>query len=160
MLPFYQGCCIFQSLHFGKVFQDVPRRFCANSNSEKLDPKILSGPPSHTSRRPLVSRSKVASVRTSWQQIWTLFRIRFFRSRHVYGKTAASVRTPEQHLSDMVLIMVITCSRSTTVRTLGQHYPDAALTWKRVERVMESRLHRRPSGHSQLPSGRCLEKSV
>jgi hypothetical protein len=28
------------------------------------------------------------------------------------------------------LIMVITCRRSATVRTLGQHLPDAALLWK------------------------------
>jgi hypothetical protein len=28
------------------------------------------------------------------------------------------------------LIMVISCSRSVTIRTLGQHRPDAALLWK------------------------------
>jgi hypothetical protein len=42
-----------------------------------------------------------------------------------------TVRTP-------VLIMEITCSRSATIGTLGQHHLDAALIWYFVKHVMES----------------------
>jgi hypothetical protein len=52
------------------------------------------------------------------------------------------------------------CSRSATVRILEQHRSDAALIRKRMECVMESRLHRRPSGRFQLLSERRLEKSI
>jgi len=54
--------------------------------------------------------------------------------------------------------MEITCSRSATVRTLGQHCPDAALFRKENQHFMENRLHSSPSGRPQLPSGRRLEK--
>jgi hypothetical protein len=99
-----------------------------------------------------------------------------FLLRHRYGKTVASVQTSSLHRPDAildkgrrgeelqsserhgntirmpVLIMKITCSRSATVRTLGQHCLDAALIWYCVKRVMENRLH-------NCPSGRRLEKS-
>jgi len=50
MLLHNQGCRLFQSLHFRKVFQDAQRIFCADSKSEKLGPKLSFG-------RPSVSRS-------------------------------------------------------------------------------------------------------
>lgn len=40
-----------------------------------------------------------------------------------------------------VLIMKITCRRCTTIRTLGQHRPEAVLIWYCMKHVMESRLH-------------------
>jgi hypothetical protein len=57
MLPFYQGWCLFQSLLFKNMLQEVQRRFCADSKSEKSDPKILSRRSSHAFGRPSVSRS-------------------------------------------------------------------------------------------------------
>jgi hypothetical protein len=107
-----------------------------------------------------------------------------FLLRHRYGKTAASVRTLGLHRSDAILdraklgeelqpsgcrgntvrtpiiLMKITCSRSATIRTLGQHRPDVALIWYCVKRVMKSRFHSCPSRHSQLPFRCRLEKSV
>jgi hypothetical protein len=38
------------------------------------------------------------------------------------------------------LIMVITCRRSATVRTLGQNRPDVALLWKAFNTILERRL--------------------
>jgi len=79
-----------------KAISEVPGRFCANSNSEKSDPKILSGRPCLESRhssvsnvrpddlaipsgRPSVSRSfkqfKFPYVQMSWQHVRTLFRV-------------------------------------------------------------------------------------
>jgi hypothetical protein len=79
MLPFDQGCRLFQSLHFRKVVQDAQRRFCTDSNSEKSDPKFSSGRPIHAFGRPPVSRRfeqfKVASIQMSWQHIQTLIRV-------------------------------------------------------------------------------------
>jgi hypothetical protein len=93
-----------------------------------------------------------------------------FLCRHVYGKTATSVRTTGLHYSNaildkarrgeelqpfgrqgntvqtLVLIMVIAYSKGATVQTLGQHRLDAALFKKAFQRFMESRLHSSPSG--------------
>jgi hypothetical protein len=45
--------------------------------------------------------------------------------------TSSTVRTsPFRVRTLQSLIMVITCSQSATVQTLGQHRPDAALLWK------------------------------
>jgi hypothetical protein len=76
-----------------------------------------------------------------------------FLLRHKYGKTAAFVRTSSLHCPDAILdkarrgeelqlsgrqgnivwtlflIMKITCSRSATVRTLGQHCSSSTLIW-------------------------------
>jgi hypothetical protein len=71
---------------------------------------------------------------------------------------SAWVRMTGQHHPDVVFAMAITCKKSASIRTLGQHRPDAALILKLVKRVIESRLHKRPSGHSMLPSGCRLEK--
>jgi len=57
MLPFYQRCRLFQSLHFKNVLRKVQRRFCTGFKLEKSDPKIPSRRPSHASERPSVSRS-------------------------------------------------------------------------------------------------------
>jgi hypothetical protein len=54
---------------------------------------------------------------------------------------SASVRTTGQYRPDAVLVMAIACKQSATIWSLGLHRPDAALIWKRVNRVMESRLH-------------------
>jgi hypothetical protein len=79
MLLYYQGCRLFQSLHFRKVVQDAQRRFYADSKLEKSDPKLPSGWPNHASGRPSVSRSfeqfKIASVWTSRQRADTLIRV-------------------------------------------------------------------------------------
>jgi hypothetical protein len=57
------------------------------------------------------------------------------------------------------LNMEITCSRSATVQTLGQHRLDMALFRKEFQANLESRLHSCPSGRPQLLSGRRLGKS-
>jgi hypothetical protein len=85
---------------------------CSKEDSVQI-PRIVQG----------CIRPDVMATRSDANQ--SLTRNRIFR--HKYGKTAASVRTIGQHRSDVVLIMVITCSRSATVWTLGQHHPDAAL---------------------------------
>jgi len=70
----------------------------------------------------------------------------------------AFVQTTGQYCPDAVLDMTITCRQRATVWTLGQHYPDATLIWKRLKHFLESRLHRRLSEHSMLPSWRSIEK--
>jgi hypothetical protein len=45
---------------------------------------------------------------------------------HQFNRLDVSLQGPDAPS----LIMVISCSRSATVRTLGQHRPDAALVWK------------------------------
>jgi hypothetical protein len=55
------------------------------------------------------------------------------RSSFIYGNCMHQFNRPDDHPPGPdapSLIMVITCSRSATVRTLGQHRPDAALLWK------------------------------
>jgi hypothetical protein len=55
------------------------------------------------------------------------------RSSFIYGSCVHQFNCPDVSLQGPdapSLIMVISCSRSATVRTLGQHRPDAALLWK------------------------------
>jgi hypothetical protein len=55
------------------------------------------------------------------------------RSSIIYGNCVHQFNRPDislQGLDAKSLIMVIMCSRSATVRTLGQHHLDAALLWK------------------------------
>jgi hypothetical protein len=58
---------------FKKAISKVSGRFCANSNSEKSDPKFPSGRPS-VSRR--FSVLQCTSARTSWQHVRTHIRVR------------------------------------------------------------------------------------
>jgi hypothetical protein len=54
-------------------------------------------------------------------------------SSFIYGSCVHQFNRPDVSLQGPdapSLIMVISCSRSATVRTLGQHLPDAALLWK------------------------------
>jgi hypothetical protein len=53
------------------MFQDVQRRFWADSNSEKLDLKFPSGQPSHASGCPSVSRSFEQFDEYQVLYIWT-----------------------------------------------------------------------------------------
>jgi hypothetical protein len=110
----------------GQVMRSDAHQCLEDSNSSRLHPSGRHGNMSGRS-------SKFHN--TSWQHV-----------RHIYGKTAASVWTTGQHRPDTVLIMVITCHRSVTVRTIRQHHPDMALIWNRVEYVMESRSDSCPSG--------------
>jgi len=93
---------------FKKAISKVSKRFCTDSNSEKLDPLFSSGQPSYASEYPSVLRSfeqfKVASVQMSWQHVRTFFRVRedsSFPSQIRSGKTACTrsdVRaTPSKH---------------------------------------------------------------
>jgi hypothetical protein len=55
------------------------------------------------------------------------------QSSFIYGNCVHQFNRPEVSLQGPdapSLIMVISYSRSATVRTLGQHRPDAALLWK------------------------------
>jgi hypothetical protein len=55
------------------------------------------------------------------------------RSSFIYGNYVHQFYRPDVSLQGPdapSLIMVISCSRSVTARTLGQHRPDAALLWK------------------------------
>jgi hypothetical protein len=55
------------------------------------------------------------------------------RSSFIYGNCVHQFNRPDNHPPGPdapSLIMVIKCSRSATVRTLGHHCPDAALLWK------------------------------
>jgi hypothetical protein len=55
------------------------------------------------------------------------------RSSFLYGSCVHQFNRPDVSLQGPDapgLIMVISCSRSATVRTLGQHRPDTALLWK------------------------------
>jgi hypothetical protein len=55
------------------------------------------------------------------------------RSSFIYGNCVHQFNRPDVSLQGPdapSLIMVISCSRSVTVRMLGQHHPDAALLWK------------------------------
>jgi hypothetical protein len=67
--------------------------------------------------------------------------------------TSSTVRTsPFRVRTLQSLIMVITCSQSATVRTLGQHRPDAALLWKLSALSWRGGCSW-PSGRSVKPSG-------
>jgi hypothetical protein len=44
---------------FKKAIPEVPKRLCADSNSEKSDPLFSSGRPSYASERPSVSSSRI-----------------------------------------------------------------------------------------------------
>jgi hypothetical protein len=65
---------------------------------------------------------KVASVRTSWQHIWMLFKIREDSSclcRHELGRQLAPVRTTWQHHPDAeILDKEITCIHIVSVQTI------------------------------------------
>jgi hypothetical protein len=55
------------------------------------------------------------------------------RSSFIYGNCVHQFNRPDVSIQGPdapSLIMVISCSRSATVRTLGQHRLDAALLWK------------------------------
>jgi hypothetical protein len=108
MLLHNQGCLLFQSLHLWKMVQDAQRRSYADFKSEKSDPKLPSGPHSHASRCPSMSRSfeqfKVAFVWTSQQcvrtliKVWPENRISFSdtdmgRQLHPSGRQGNTVRT-------------------------------------------------------------------
>jgi len=90
-----------------------------------------------------------ASVRTMCDPVRTMSTIRqerayhvqpsgrqpswFGRSSFIYGNCVHQFNRPDVSLQGPdapSLIMVISCSRSLTVQTLGQHRPDAALLWK------------------------------
>jgi hypothetical protein len=58
------------------------------------------------------------------------------------------------------LNMKIACSRSATIRTLGQHCPDAALFRKEFQANLESRLHSCLSERPQLLCGRYLRNLI
>jgi len=125
----------------------------------------------------------VASVRTSPQHVWTPFSVGFPFQMQIWEDSCnclddvvflpntildkancaedlqpSGLQSPLSRRSD--LIMEIACSRSATVRMLGQHRLKVAPIWYCVKRVMKSQLHSCPSGRSQLPSGRRLEKSI
>jgi hypothetical protein len=153
MLPFYQVCCLFRSLHFRNMFQDVQRRFCADSNSEKSDPKFPSGQPNHAFGRPSVMRPDVMATRPAAHQSSRSFQISFVGTymgrqhslvrttrqyrpnaeildKEIAWRSSATVRMSGQYCPDAVLIMKVMCSRFTTVQMLGQHRPNAALIWR------------------------------
>jgi hypothetical protein len=69
-----------------------------------------------------------------------------------HTRTLRDLFEPVATNSPSCIVQTITYRQSATVWTLGQHHPNAVLIWKCTERVMESQLHRRPSG-------RHLEKS-
>jgi hypothetical protein len=83
-----------------------------------------------------------ATVQTMCDPVWTMSSIRqehayqvqpSGRSSFIYGNCVHQFNRPDVSLQGPdapSLIMVILCSRSVTVRTLGQHRPDAALLWK------------------------------
>jgi hypothetical protein len=71
--------------------------------------------------------------------------------------TSSTVRTSAfKGLDSPSLLMVITCSWSATVRTLGQHRPNAALLWKlsvlfwKGDCSWPSRRSVKPSGHPRV----------
>jgi hypothetical protein len=89
------------------------------------------------------------TVRTMCDPVWTMSSIRqerpyqvqpserqpswSGRSCFIYGNWVHQFNRPDVSLQGPdapSLIMVISCSRSVTVWTLGQHRPDAALLWK------------------------------
>jgi hypothetical protein len=90
-----------------------------------------------------------ATVQTMCDPVWTMFSIR--QDVHTkFNRPDVSLHGPDDQASYMEitctsstvrmspfrvrklqsLIIVITCSQSTTVQTLGQHRPDSALLWK------------------------------
>jgi hypothetical protein len=90
-----------------------------------------------------------ATVRTMCDPVWTMSSIRqerayqvqlsgrqpswYGRSSFIYGNCVHQFNRPAVSLQGPnapSLIMVISCSRSVTVWTLGQHRPNAALLWK------------------------------
>jgi len=112
--PYYDK---FQCHKLQEGYFSVPGRFCADSNSEKLDPLFLSGQPSQASGRssvsniclddvailsglPLVARRfelfKIIFIRTTWQHVRTQFRVRKDPSipMHPSGRRGNTFRMP------------------------------------------------------------------
>jgi len=100
---------------FQKAILEILGRFCANSNSKKSDPLFSSRQPSKAFGRSLVSnirpddvaipsglpsmsrsfkQFKVASVRTSWKHVQTLYRVQvdYSVSVHPSGRRGNTVR--------------------------------------------------------------------
>jgi hypothetical protein len=80
------------------------------------------------------------------------------RSTFIYGNCVHQFNRPNVSLQGPdapSLIMVISCSRSATVRTLGQHRPDAALLWKLSVKFWKGGCSW-SSGRSVKPSGHLL----
>jgi hypothetical protein len=139
------------SVRTTRSFRSDAHQCLEASNSSRLHPSRHNGKSSERSLEFEKIQCSSASVRTTWlyrpDAIQCLTSIRVSASRHIYGKTAATVWTmfsirqevhtkfnrPDVSLQGPdapSLIMVITCSQSATVRTLGQHRPDAAFIWK------------------------------
>jgi hypothetical protein len=100
-----------------------------------------------------LTKNRVSASRHSYGKtattVWTMSSIRQERayqvqssgrqpswsgwSSFIYGSCVHQFNRPDVSLQGPdapSLIMVISCSRSATVRTLGQHHLDAALLWK------------------------------
>jgi hypothetical protein len=79
----------------------------------------------------------------------------FGRSSFIYGNCVHQFNCPDVILQGpdaQSLIMVISCSRSATVRMLGQQHPDMALLWK-LSVLLWKGGRSWPSGRSVKPSG-------
>jgi hypothetical protein len=146
--PYYDK---FSVTSMRKAILKVPGRFCADSNSEKSNPKIPSRRPclesgcssisninsddvAILSGHPSVSRSfkqfKLASVWTSWQYVRTLFRVRedFSVPVHSSRQRGYTVRTPvrargELGFPSQTQIWEDSCIRPDIRSTPSRRYP-------------------------------------
>jgi hypothetical protein len=146
--PYYDKfqCHKLQEGYFG-----VQGRFCVDSNSKKLDPLFPSGRHSKAFGCSLVNnirpddvgipfglpsmlrsfeQFKVATVRTSWQHVWTLFRVRevFSVLVHLSRRCEKYRRTPVRVRGELgfplqTWIWEDSCIRPDDRSTLSRRHP-------------------------------------
>jgi hypothetical protein len=127
MLLHSQGCCLFQSLRFRNVLQEVQRRFCTNSKSKKSNPKHPSGRPSITFGRSSVRNIHLDDVaiqfgHPSVSGSFELFKVTTFRMSQQHVRTLISVRQ-EIGFPSQTQIWEDTCIRLDVRSTTSGRYP-------------------------------------
>jgi hypothetical protein len=136
---------------FKRAISEILEIFYVDSNSEKSDPLFPAWRPSKASGRssvsnihlddvvipsglPSMSRRfelfRLASVRTSWQHVWMLFRVRedYSASVHPSGRRGYTVRTPvrvrgELGFPSQTQMWEDSCNRLDDKSTPFEHYP-------------------------------------
>jgi hypothetical protein len=162
--PYYDK---FQCHKLQECYFSVPGRFCVDSNLEEVGffvsiqtaqwcirmpisvEKLLNSSSVHLSRR----HGNTSRRYSEFEKIPVIL------CKHGLGRQLASIWTLGQHRPDSVLDKEIMCRQFEIVWTLEQHRPDAPLIW-RVWSVLWKGGCSYPSGHTQLSSGRGLEKFI
>jgi len=120
---------------FKNAISEVPGRFCANSNSEKLAPWFPSGRPSHASHQCREASNSSRLHPSERHGNMYECQLKFenyldFLCIHVYGKTFASVQTTGQHRPDEVFNKATRGQELQSFRRQGNTFRTRTLLWK------------------------------